>query len=285
MAIYAIKKQNDGKILIGGSSFAATSQSISTDNIARLNSNGSLDVNFETGGGFTNASIFTIATQNDGKILVGGSFTSYSGSSVNNIVRLNPSGSIDETFNIGDGFNDGVRSIAIQDDGKILVGGQFSSYSGSYSLNKFIRLNTDGTIDETATLGQFNSDVLDIAIQPDGKILVGGSFTSYGGSSSSRLVRLNTDLTKDTTFLSGSGINGFNNTVFTIAIQDDGKILVGGNFTFFDQVDSGGIARISSIPSKTQLVDLLFDGEDMIAKHTVQPFVPILPVASAAVPA
>ena len=73
--------------------------------------------------------------------------------------------------------------------------------------------------------------------------------------------------------------------IYAIELQDDGKILVGGTFGFFDQVDGGGIARISSIPSKTQLVDLLFDGEDMIAKHTVQPFVPILPVQSAAVPA
>ena len=73
--------------------------------------------------------------------------------------------------------------------------------------------------------------------------------------------------------------------VYAIELQDDGKILVGGDFTFFDQVDSGGIARISINSTKTQLVDLLFDGEDMIAKHTVQPFVPILPVVSAAVPA
>ena len=64
----------------------------------------------------------------------------------------------------------------------------------------------------------------------------------------------------------------------TIEIQDDGKIVVGGDFLAFDNVNGGGLARLSTVPSKTQLVDLLFDGNDLIAKHTVQPLMPANPV-------
>lgn len=73
--------------------------------------------------------------------------------------------------------------------------------------------------------------------------------------------------------------------VNTILIQDDGKIIVGGSFSSFDNVDGGGLARLSTISSKTQLVDVLFDGNDLISKHTVQPFIPAEPIGSPAVPA
>ena len=93
-----------------------------------------LDLNYtisytDIGTGFNNT-INTIAIQSDGKILVGGSFTSYNGVSANRMIRLNSDGSVDESFDIGIGFNAIVYSIAIQSDGKILVGGLFSSYNG-----------------------------------------------------------------------------------------------------------------------------------------------------------
>ena len=83
-----------------------------------------------------NGTVSAIATQTDGKILVGGSFTSYKGVTENRIIRLNSDGTKDNSFNTGTGFDATVYTIEIQADGKILVGGNFSSYNGD--LENFI---------------------------------------------------------------------------------------------------------------------------------------------------
>ncbi|WP_176756873.1 T9SS type A sorting domain-containing protein, partial [Flavobacterium saliperosum] len=134
--------------------------------------------------GFNNF-VYTMATQADGKILVGGHFTNYNGVAENDIIRLNADGTNDTTFNIGTGFNDSVHTIAPQADGKILVGGSFTTYKG-VAENRIIRLNTDGTNDTTFNIGTgFNNGVGIIAPQVDGKILVGGYFTTYKDNNSS----------------------------------------------------------------------------------------------------
>ena len=95
------------------------------------------------------------------------------------------------SFNIGTGFNNTVRVINIQPDGKILVGGGFSTYNGT-TRNRIIRLNSNGSIDTSFNIGTgFNGNVFTIDIQPDGKILVGGDFTTYNGTTSNRIIRLN----------------------------------------------------------------------------------------------
>ena len=81
------------------------------------------------------------------------------------------------TFDIGTGFDNTVRVIDIQPDGKILVGGDFTKYNGT-SRNRIVRLNSNGSIDTSFNIGTgFNDDVWTIDIQPDGKILVGGVAT------------------------------------------------------------------------------------------------------------
>ena len=151
--------------------------------------------------------------------------------------ELNPS----NNFKLG--FNDVVNSIATQSDGKILVGGRFTSYNGTTS-NYIIRLNTDGSIDDTFSIGSgFDFYVLSISIQSDGKILVGGSFTSYNGTNSNYIIRLNSDGGYDITFSIGGG---FDNGITSIAIQSDGKILVGGSFTYYNGTNSNYIIRLNS---------------------------------------
>jgi uncharacterized delta-60 repeat protein len=242
--VFTIAIQDDGKILVGGqfTSYAGTTQ----NRITRLNSDGSRDTGFSIGTGF-NGVVWTIAIQDDGKILVGGNFTSYDGTTQNRITRLNSDGSRDTGFSIGTGFNNTVRAIAIQDDGKILVGGFFTSYDGT-TQNRITRLNSDGSRDTGFSIGTgFNSVVLTIAIQDDGKILVGGSFTTYDGTTQNQITRLNSDGSRDTGFSIGTG---FNNDVYTIAIQDDGKILAGGNFTSYDGTTQNLITRLNSDGSR-----------------------------------
>ena len=203
---------------------------------------GSLDTTFNTGTG-ADFQVNSIATQADGKILIGGGFTSYNGVTQNRITRLNTDGSLDTTFNPGTGANVRVLTIAIQADGKILIGGYFTSYNG-VAQNYIARLNTNGTLDTTFNSGMgANSSVESIATQVDGKILIGGGFTSYNGVARNHIARLNADGSLDTTFNPGTGAN---NLVTSIAIQADGKILIGGWFTSYNGAARNYIARLNT---------------------------------------
>ncbi|MFN6944977.1 MAG: T9SS type A sorting domain-containing protein, partial [Cytophagaceae bacterium] len=154
------------------------------------NADGSLDEDFNPGSGFVGIDVQSLSFQSDGKILVGGSFTSYNGITRNRIARLNADGSLDESFNPGTGFNAGVRSISLQNDNKILIGGEFTSFDGS-PRNYIVRINTDGTLDEGFYPGTgFDRAVTSIATQSDGKIIAGGEFISFNGIGRNRIARL-----------------------------------------------------------------------------------------------
>ena len=144
----------------------------------------------------------TTLQPSDEKILVGGYFTSYNTRSVKYLVRLDKNGNYDDSFNVGTGFNNVVRSIALQPGGKILVGGDFTSYNDD-PVSYIVRLNPDGSRDETFTQTGSGLDQLvnDIAVQPDGKILAGGYFRNYNGDSASNIIRFNTDGTRDPSFV------------------------------------------------------------------------------------
>jgi uncharacterized delta-60 repeat protein len=107
---------------------------------------GTIDFSFNPGTGFKDA-VQSVVMQLDGKIIISGWFTSFDGAVTNRIARLNSDGSLDTSFNIGSGFNGQVNSTPIQADGKIIVGGNFTSFNG-VSRNRIARLNNDGTLDE-----------------------------------------------------------------------------------------------------------------------------------------
>ena len=222
--IQALAVQPDNKVIVGGSfSIVGTTPRL---NIARVNADGSNDDTFNPGTG-ANLIVQSIVVQPDNKIILGGSFTTYNGVTVNRIVRVNPDGSIDNTFTMGTGLNSNIEWMTLLSDGKILVGGAFTTYNGA-TVNRFMRLNTDGTLDTTFTTGTSASGtVRQITIQPDGKILIGGAFTTYNAIARVRIARLNADGTLDTTFDPGVGPN---NTVNGFALHPDGKIVIGGSF-------------------------------------------------------
>jgi uncharacterized delta-60 repeat protein len=176
--------------------------------------------------------------QPDGKILVGGRFTTLGGIARNRIGRLNPDGSLDLSFNPG--ANGPVVTLDLQPDGKILVGGAFSELDGwlRYGIG---RLYPSGSLDSSFDPGA-NNTVYTLGLQLDGKILVGGNFTSLGGGARNYIGRLNSDGTLDINFID-PGVNG---TVGSLALQADGKILVGGNFTTVGKTTRNYIGRLSS---------------------------------------
>jgi len=195
--------------------------------------------------------------QPDGKIIIGGEFTTYGGVSSSLIARLNPNGSLDTSFHVGSGFTGlsgaKVNCITIQSDGKILVGGSFTYYNG-VPLLRFARLNANGSLDLTFSAGSISgagSYVSSIVQQPDGKIFVAGDFTAYNGNLRNRIVRVNADGSIDPTFVLTSG---FNDYITSIVLQPDGKLVVVGNFTTYNGSARSRIARIQPNGS----LDLLF---------------------------
>jgi len=242
--------QPDGKIIIGG--LFTYFENISQNHIARLNANGSLDSTFNVGGTGANAALTDIVLQPDGKIIVSGYFMVYNGTAKSCLVRLNPDGSIDPSFNssgTGVANNAPIHSIVLQPDGKIIIGGTFTQYNG-ITQNKIARLNSDGTLDLSFNIGTgiaTTGMVHALALQPDGKILVGGRFTTYNGIARNKMARLNPDGTLDIGF-NTPGVNGIGTpqlaTVHTFLVQPNGKIVVGGDFGYYGNKNANNIVRI-----------------------------------------
>ena len=232
-------QQSDNKLLVGGDFITYSGSTV--NRIVRMSPDGIQDQSFNTGTGF-DFFINTIIQQSDDKLVAGGGFLAYSGSAANRIVRLNLNGTIDTTFNTGTGFNNTVRTIIQQSDDKLVVGGDFITYSGS-TVNRIVRLNLNGTIDTTFNIGTgFNNTVQTVIQQSDDKIIVGGNFTTYSGSTANRIVRINPNGTIDTTFNTGTG---FNFEPYSIAEQSNNTLVVIGDFTTYSGSANNYIVRIN----------------------------------------
>ncbi|MDO7873161.1 T9SS type A sorting domain-containing protein [Hymenobacter sp. ASUV-10] len=244
--VQTVVAQADGKVLVGGS--FTTYQGTAASRFIRLNADGSRDTGFNVGSGFNNL-VQTVAVQADGKVLVGGNFTQYDGVAAGRLIRLNADGSRDTGFNIGTGFSSDVYAVALQADGKVLVGGLYSNFNNTSGLNRLVRLNADGSRDTGFSIGTgFNGSVAAIAVQADGKVLVGGQFTQYKGGTQNRLMRLNADGSRDAGFtLAGTG---FGNTILTLAVQADGKVLAGGQFTSYSGTAANSLVRLNADGSR-----------------------------------
>ena len=243
--VYSMVTQSDGKLIAGGD-FTSYSGSTVT-RLARLNTSGTLDTTFNPGAG-PNGSVYDLRIQSDGKVIAIGTFTTYSGSSSPGIVRVNTNGTRDTTFNVGTGFTGTPYSIAMQSDGKFVIVGTMTNYSGS-GITRIIRINTDGTRDLTYNTGAggLSNTTYAITIQSDDKTIVGGDFTQYSGSSAVRLVRINTDGTRDTTFNPGGSTNG---TMSSIKLLADGSMIVGGSFSSYSGSTSFRLVKINSNGSR-----------------------------------
>jgi uncharacterized delta-60 repeat protein len=218
--------QSDGKLVVAGNFTKYNGNSIKR--LVRLQSDGAVDPTFNMGSGF-NYMVYSIALQPDGKILVAGSFTTYKGVAVKKVIRLLPNGDLDTSFSFGTNPNDTPNQLLLQQDGKVLIGGDFTTFDGVAS-SKLIRLHSNGTVDTSFSLGTgFTGAIYAMALQPDQKIVIGGSISKYNGQTIGKIIRLNSDGTKDTSFLTGTGFSG--GTVQTLAIQSNGRMLVGGSFS------------------------------------------------------
>jgi uncharacterized delta-60 repeat protein len=225
----ALALQPDGKVLAAH-----------LDGIERLNPDGSLDASFQVILGPTESSgASAIVVQPDGKVLIGGVFSSVNGVAISGIARLNQNGSLDTTFSAATVVG-GVFALALQTDGKVLVGGRFHNSSGVQDKS-LLRLNTDGALDTSFMSATDPSGVvISLAVQPDGKVVAGGNFLT---GSPSNIARLNANGGLDTTFNAGTGAN---DTLFSVALQSDGKLVIAGGFTEVNGTPRETLARLNS---------------------------------------
>ena len=237
--VYAMALQANGELVIGGA-FSAVDSSGSRYHLARLFSDGTLDSNFLATGGGVSSTVWSLAVQTDGRIVIGGDFTSINGTARTRIARLNANGTVDGSFLPTNTISSSVLALAVQTNNAVIIGGTFSS---SLFPSWNARLNADGTTD-TSFSSYPNGPVYAIAIQADGKILIGGNFTTVNGANRYHIARLNTDGSLDNTFQ--NGMAGASSNVRCIQIQSDGKILIGGDFTAVNNTGRNYIARLNS---------------------------------------
>ncbi len=212
--------QSDGRIVMGGT--FTTVNGTSRYGVARLNANGALDGSFIPGNYF---SVSALAVQSDNKVIIGGSGPYY-------VYRLNADGSMENAFtNYSTGPNGPIYAVAVQPDGKIIIGGSFTSFNGT-TRNNIARLDADGWLDYSFLYGMTGvsgGPVRCVQVQPDGKILIGGDFTTVNGSTRSKITRLTSTGALDTGFAATTGLSG--TSVYAVAIQSDSSLLIGGSFS------------------------------------------------------
>jgi len=300
--VVTIALQENGKVLMGGD--FSTFNTLPQRHIIRIDgTDGAKDPSFDIGTGF-DGNVSKILVQPDGKILVGGDFTTYDLQSSPGVIRLNPDGSKDTSFNVGSGFNGAVTEIVLQPDGKIILGGKFTSYMDQ-PQNYLVRLNSNGTKDPVFDVAStLNGRVTAVLLQEDGKIVVGGNFTTVAGTPHRCLARFLANGTKDSTFFplqdsdfysiyspedcvkdldllpdgkmyvttlisprrlnpDGSLDDSFTAAiqhVQSVAVQNDGKVIVGGTFYYVANVSAPGIVRLNMDGSVDSGFDTSLDG-------------------------
>jgi len=197
--IYAIAQQFDGKIIIGGHftvldtpPFFTSTDPFPWNSLARLNSDGTLDSSFGFRGfanlrpSYSFPAISAIGGQTDGKIIVGGA---------EQLFRLKADGTPDPSFStttVSFSFGQYIRSIALQRNGQVLIGGAFTCRVGNSTVTTGLaRLNPDGSLDTSFAVLPDTAGVYAISTQPDGQILIGGAFSQVGGVPRNGIARIN----------------------------------------------------------------------------------------------
>lgn len=238
-SIHAVEIGADGKVIIGGSFL--TYGGVSGRGLVRILANGSRDGSFSVGTG-VDTRIQEIKALPNGKTYIGGAFGAYQGLAHGNFLRIDTSGAADASFSIGVGFNNEITGLDAYSNGDVLLGGFFNRFQGNV-ISQPVKLLANGQQDTTFNQGGSGTNQLIevIRIQPDDKVLIGGTVTLYNGQPVGRLFRIHPNGQLDTTFRIGSGFGG---PVITLDLTSDGRIVVGGSFTMFNGQPFNRIVRL-----------------------------------------
>lgn len=246
-SVSALIAQPDGRILVQGNSTSSVSNAI--HGLGRLLADGTPDPSFH----LTNsADVETMALQPDGKILLAGNLSVPGEVQRRTIWRLNSDGSLDTSFAPNSLYGAKI-AMTVQSDGKILLLFDACDYF-STNRNCLIRLHADGTMDKDFSPGVATGPcefTTAMALQTDGKILVGGCFNLLGGQCHTNLGRLNPDGSVDSTFDAGAS-----DIVTSLLVQPDGRILAGGSFRTLGGQSAPGLAWLTNSAPATQDLSL-----------------------------
>ncbi len=229
LPFFRIALQADGKVLAA-----------SNAHMYRFMPNGDLDTTFAAGTG--NGVTYDMLLQPNGKVLVAGGNTTWNGSPVGPIFRLNTNGTVDNTFSTGSGMDNGyVTDIDRQPDGKILVAGYFTSYDG-HPAYRIVRIGVNGAYDASFSTGSgFDNTTYLVTYAPSGDVYVSGNFLNAEGSPRVRFARLNSDGTLDGGFDPGSGPS---TSVSDLVFDPQEDLYVVGGFTSYDGVGRNRVAKV-----------------------------------------
>jgi hypothetical protein len=242
-----------GKIYVSGA--FNTYNTVSSSRIVKLNTDGSIDTSFVVGSGFTGFSIgytnqmdFNVAKT---AIYVTGLYTTYKGTSSNSFAKVLTNGDIDPSFIIGSGFNNSTISVAVNSDDTLFVTTYATTYKGA-AIPSVIKILPNGDRDFSFNVGLgFNTNVNYVLKTPDDKIIVVGDSTSYNGTTSNGIIKLNQDGTIDNSFVVGIGFQGNppgSQLVASIQLVDNNtKYLCTGGFTSFKGVATNGTVLIDLV--------------------------------------
>jgi uncharacterized delta-60 repeat protein len=244
IAVYSMSVLADGKILITGNFNRING--VQRWKVARLHADGTLDTSFPDPR--INAQVWTHTVQPDGKILIGGAFDTVNGNPQTRLARLNPDGSHDPSF-INPNMGGSIHGIVRQPDGKVVIGGTFTQVNG-VTRNRLARLSGNGVLD-TSFAPSLDNTLMSMMPQADGKLIITGNFTRVNGAVRVYTARLHADGALDNTFISNGTFAG--ETVLSSALQADGKLLVGGNFSELNGFRRPTFARLLNDPATQAL--------------------------------
>lgn len=224
-----IEDPDSGKLYIGGQFSQVGGQT--RHRVARLQTNGNLDGSFNPPA--FDGSVLALALQPDGKLIIAGSIQRVGDIGVRRLYRLNADGSWDSSFSVTNPADGTIRSVALQQDGRILVGGDFSGHLRRYMPN--------GALDMDYAPPNLNSPVRSIDLQADGRAVIGGEFT-LGVGGRQRIARLHEDGSVDAGF---APLTVPNDTVHVVRALTDGTTVFGGDFTSISSFGRLRVARLT----------------------------------------
>jgi uncharacterized delta-60 repeat protein len=232
-------RQPDGKVLVGA--YANDFSRSTTPRIVRLEADGGLDTSFQIGAG-ADGDVIRAFLQADGQILVSGSFSNFDGLR-RNLALLQANGQVNAGFAPRLEMPAWASNVLVLPNSGVLVAGSFHSVN-NFITDKLVRLLPDGQVDPgfTCRFSRNNSwTIKRMALQPDGKILLAGTYVDFGYEQS-RFVRLHPNGTLDTSFVPAVQPVHVPSFVRLLAVQPDGKIVVGGSLT--DRNGRTGLTRL-----------------------------------------
>jgi uncharacterized delta-60 repeat protein len=237
--VHSVETMADGSFLVAGT-FPSGINSVPAWGVARLDAFGNVDTTFNAGfpaelEPVPHQGYITLVHSN--RIYLGGLFQA---GGRTNLARLHLDGTLDTEF-IPPAPNGRVRALAPQPDGKVVVAGEFTLVGGVERM-RIARLHPNGTLDASFAAGPAANNIIRaLLLLPDGKILVGGTFSMFDGVAQSGLARLHADGARDASFLlSGNVAPG---GVYVLAESGE-QIWVGGDFVTFDGMPAGRLTRI-----------------------------------------